>query len=310
MQARIRSIEWEIDSINIYTLVPLRGEHFPAFEAGAHIDLRLPNGLSRSYSLVNAPSEHDRFVIAVQRAADSRGGSKYMQENTRAGDVLEISEPRNNFPLNETADYTILIAGGIGVTPMLSMIARLDELGRPWVLHYAVRARSRAAFLDRLTPNDAAHVIFGDDPGGARLDMAAIIAAAPPNAHIYCCGPLGMLAAFETLTASLPPGHAHVEYFTAGVAVATEGNYVLDLRRSGKTIKVASGETMLDALLTEGVNIAFACTEGVCGTCEVKVLEGVPDHRDHFLTEEQKASNRSVMVCCSGSKTSRLALDL
>jgi vanillate O-demethylase ferredoxin subunit len=177
-----------------------------------------------------------------------------------------------------------LIAGGIGVTPMLSMIARLDELGRAWELHYAARTRSQAAFLDRLTPREAAHVIFSGEPGVARLDMAAVIAAAPPGAHIYCCGPPGMLAAFETLTARLAPGHAHVEYFTADVAVATEGDYILDLRRSGKTIKVSPGDTMLDALLTEGVDVAFACTEGVCGTCEVKVLEGIPDHRDHFLT--------------------------
>jgi vanillate O-demethylase ferredoxin subunit len=314
MRARIRSIRWEADGINAYSLEPLPGEHLPPFEAGAHIDVRLPIALpstmARSYSLINSPAERDRYEIAVQRATDGRGGSRYIHEHWRAGDILDIAEPRNNFPLEEKAHHTVLIAGGIGITPMLSMIARLEALGRSWELHYVVGARSRAAFLDRLSRYDAVRFVCHEDPGVVRLDMQSIIAAAPPQAHIYCCGPARMLAAFESLSASIPEGHAHKEYFSADTVVATEGGYVVELHRSGQTVPVAAGETMLDALLMAGANVAFACTEGVCGTCEVKVLDGVPDHRDHFLTEQQKASNRMVMVCCSGSKTSKLVLDL
>ena len=310
MRARIRSIRWEADGINAYRLEPLPGEHFPRFDAGAHIDVRLPIGISRSYSLINPQTEHDRYEIAVQNATDSRGGSRYVHENWRAGDLVEVSEPRNNFPLQEGAGHTVLIAGGIGITPMLSMIARLDALARRWELHYVVSTRTRAAFLDRLARYGWVNVVFHDVPGSARLDMQAIIAAAAPDAHIYCCGPTRMLAAFEALSASLPSGHAHTEYFSADVRAATEGGYRVELRRSGQTVVVRPGETLLDALLTAGVNVAFACTEGICGTCEVRVLDGVPDHRDHFLTAEQKASNGSVMVCCSGSKSPRLVLDL
>jgi vanillate O-demethylase ferredoxin subunit len=310
MRARVRSIQWEVEGINAYSLEPLPGEHLLEFAAGAHIDVRLPTGISRSYSLINSPAARDRYEIAVQRAADGRGGSRYIHEHWRAGDIVEISEPRNNFPLNESADHTVLIAGGIGITPMLSMIARLSALGRQWILHYAVSARSRAAFLDRLAPYEAVKLVCHDDPDVVRLDMQSIIAATPPQAHIYCCGPTRMLTAFEELTASRPPNYAHKEYFSADTQVATEGGYALELRRSGQTVIVAAGETMLDALLTAGANVAFACTEGVCGTCEVKVLDGVPDHRDHFLTDQQKSSNRSVMVCCSGSKSARLVLDL
>jgi vanillate O-demethylase ferredoxin subunit len=310
MRARVRSIQWEVEGINAYSLEPLPREHFLEFDAGAHIDVLLPTGISRSYSLINSPAERDRYEIAVQRAADGRGGSRYIHEHWRAGDIVDISEPRNKFPLHESADHTVLIAGGIGITPMLSMIARLSALGRPWILHYAVSARSRAAFLDRLAPYESVKLVCHDDPDVVRLDMQSIIAATPPHAHIYCCGPTRMLTAFEALSASLPPNYAHKEYFSADTQVATEGGYALELRRSGQTVLVAAGETMLDALLTAGANVAFACTEGVCGTCEVKVLDGVPDHRDHFLTDQQKASNRSVMVCCSGSKSARLVLDL
>ncbi|SHK27309.1 vanillate O-demethylase ferredoxin subunit [Roseomonas rosea] len=310
LKARIRAVRWEAEGINTYELEPLPGERFPPFTAGAHINVRLTPGLTRSYSLANDPSQRDRYEIGVQLAPESRGGSRHIHENWRPGQVVEISAPRNNFPLEEGATRTILIAGGIGITPMLSMIARLEALGRRWELHYVSRRRAIAGYLDRLEEHLPANVLFDEEPGGLRLDLAAVVAAAPPEAHLYCCGPAGMIQAFEALAAGRPPGTVHVEYFSADVEVAIGGDYVLELRRSGKTVAVQDGETMLDALLSAGANIGFACSEGVCGTCQVGVLEGVPDHRDQFLTEEEKRANRTVMVCCSGSRTPKLVLDI
>lgn len=310
MQARLRTICWEAEGINSYVLAPMPGEGFPAFDPGAHIDVQLAPGLARSYSLVNDPAQRDRYEIAVHHAIDSRGGSKHIHENWRAGHLLEISTPKNNFPMEESAGHTVMIAGGIGITPMLPMIARLEALGKRWELHYVASTRDRAAYLDRIACYDRVTVAFDGEPGGRRLDLQAIVDAAPVDAHLYCCGPTGMLNAFVAVTARRPKGHAHIEYFSAETEIATDGGYTLELRKSGKTITVDEGETMLDALLTAGVDVGFACSEGVCGTCEVKVLAGVPDHRDHFLSDDDKAANRAVMVCCSGSKTPSLVLDL
>jgi ferredoxin-NADP reductase len=310
MRARLRSISWEAEGINSYKLVSLDGEPLPPFDPGAHIDVQLTPGLSRSYSLVNDPAEHDYYEIAVHHAIDGRGGSSHIHENWRCGEILEISTPKNNFPMDENAPYTVLIAGGIGITPMLPMIARLEALGKKWELHYVASSRERAAYVDRVESYEQATFNFHDGDTGTRLDLKAICSAAPVDAHLYCCGPAGMLDAFVEVNKDRPKGHAHIEYFSAETELATDGGYTLDLRRSGKKIVVEAGETMLDALLSAGVDVGFACAEGVCGTCEVRVLEGIPDHRDHFLSEEDKQANRAIMVCCSGAKTATLVLDL
>lgn len=310
IRARIKAIRWEAEGINAYVLQRLEGGVMPTFTPGAHIDVHLKPGLSRSYSLVNDPQQRDHYEIAVHHSPTTRGGSRFIHEEWRVGQVVEISEPKNNFPLVEDAAHTVLIAGGIGVTPMLPMIARLERLGQSWELHYVAGSPERAAYVDRIEPHDRAVIRFDGVPGGQPLDLAAICAAAPADAHLYCCGPTGMLDAFVALNAERPSGHAHIEYFTANTELAIEGGYTLELVRSGMTVAVEEGETMLDALLTAGVDVGFACSEGICGTCEVKVLDGVPDHRDHFLSDEEKAANGSVMVCCSGSKTANLVLDI
>lgn len=310
MKLRVRSIRWEAEGIRTYSLEPLPGGQLPPFEAGAHVDLHLPCGLTRSYSLVNPQAEAKRYDIAVHWSKDGRGGSRHIHENVRAGDILDVSEPRNNFPLCEDARHSVFIAGGIGITPIRSMIARLKVLGRPWALHYAVSSTQRAAFLDELADLSGAHIYLPDSLGRDTLEMAAVIAAAPPETHFYCCGPARMLSGFEELSRSLPKGYAHTEYFSANAQPAVAGNVELVLQRSGRVIQVVPGETLLDALLRESVYVAFACLEGVCGTCQTRVLDGVPDHRDHFLTDEDKATNRTIMLCCSGAKTSRLILDL
>lgn len=310
MRAKIRQIRQEADGINSYRLDPADGGLMPPFAPGAHVDVQLKAGLARSYSLVNDPAIRGYYEIAVHLAPESRGGSRHIHEEWRVGQMIEISEPRNNFPMVEGASHTVLVAGGIGVTPMLPMIARLERLGYSWELHYVAASPDRAAYLERLENFEQALILFDGVPGGQRLDLAAICAAAPADAHLYCCGPAGMLDAFVAINRDRPEGHAHIEYFSAETELATEGGYMLELTRSGKTIAVQEGETMLDALLAAGVDVGFACSEGICGTCEVKVLSGIPDHRDHFLTDADKAANKSIMVCCSGSKSASLVLDI
>jgi tetrachlorobenzoquinone reductase len=310
MDVRIRQIRYEAEDINSYSLEPVSGGLLPAFAAGAHIDVEIAPGLSRSYSLVNDPARRGSYDIAVHRSPTSRGGSQRIHAEWRVGQTLKISEPRNNFPLDEGAPHTVLIAGGIGITPMLPMIARLEKLGRRWELHYVAATPERAAYVEDIERHGQANVLFDGIPAGARLDLARVCGAAPADAHLYCCGPTGMLDAFVATNADRPRDHVHIEYFTAETELATDGGYVLELARSGRAIAVQQGETMLDALLGAGVDVGFACAEGICGSCEVKVLDGVPDHRDHFLSDEDKAANRSIMVCCSGAKTPKLVLDL
>lgn len=308
LEVRVKSATWEAPGIVSYELRAPSGSDLPAFTAGAHIDLKLGNGLVRSYSLVNPQSERQRYVIAVQKDRASRGGSQWVHEHLRPGDVIEIAPPSNNFPLDERARKSIFIAGGIGITPIMSMIERLTSLGRDWELIYCARMRAQAAFVAAL--ESRARFNFDEEPGGRMLDIAALVAGAPADAHLYCCGPAPMLAAFEAATAALPRERVHVEYFTAKEAPAADGGFKLVLARSGRELDVPSGKTILDTLLDAGLDVPHSCTQGVCGTCETRVLEGIPDHRDIILTDDERASNRTLMICCSGSKTEKLVLDL
>ena len=312
LQVRVKRIGYEAESINSYELVTPDGGELPPFTAGAHIDLHLANGMIRSYSLLNDQSERHRYVIAVNNDATGRGGSKLVHESMRAGQVIEISAPRNNFALHEEAAHSILIAGGIGITPLLSMIRRLEALGRCWELHYATRTRLAAAFVDELNAMRPAnlHLTFDQEPQAKMIDLASIVKSARPEAHLYCCGPVSMLEAFEAATAGRPAGHVHVEYFKAREKPAADGGFEIRLARSKQTIAVQPGQTILDALLSAGVNANYACSEGVCGTCETRVIEGVPDHRDLFLSREEQQANKSIMICCSGSKSPTLVLDI
>jgi vanillate O-demethylase ferredoxin subunit len=315
MQVRIKRISFEAESINSYELVAPAGSDLVAFTAGSHIDLHLPDGMIRSYSLVNDPSERSRYVIAVNKDAASRGGSRFVHATLRAGDIITISHPRNNFVLQEDAAHSILIAGGIGITPLLSMIRRLEALGRSWELFYAARTRLAAAFVDELSalrPGVQAnlHLNFDQEPSGRMFDLAAIVKNAPDDAHLYCCGPVPMLEAFEMATRDRPAGQVHVEYFKAKEKPAAEGGFEVRLARSNRTIKVEAGKTILNALLDAGIAVNYACTEGVCGTCETRVIEGIPDHRDLFLGKSEQAANNTMMICCSGSKSDTLVLDL
>jgi vanillate O-demethylase ferredoxin subunit len=316
LQVRLRATTYEAGPVLGFELVPLDpSASLPAFSAGAHIDVQLPGGLTRSYSLLNDPQETHRYCIGVNLDAHSRGGSRYMHEQLRTGAVLTISSPRNLFEMDESSPFNVFIAGGIGITPMLSMMARSQALGTPWRLHYAARTRQHAGFLDRLAayqgqPNAQVQLNFDQEPNGRMLDLNAVIAALPDGAHVYACGPAPMLQAYEQACASLPPARVHREYFAAQEAAATEASYTVTLARSQRTLQIQPGQTLLDGLIAIGAEPTFSCQQGICGTCEVKVLEGTPDHRDMVLTDADKAANDRMMVCCSGAKSARLVLDL
>ena len=315
----VRSMRYEAQGIVSLELVPLPpATRLPAFSAGAHIDLHLPTPkgeLIRSYSLLNDPRETQRYRLGINRDAKSRGGSSHVHEQLRVGDKLAISAPRNHFPLDESAPHNVFIAGGIGITPMLSMIARSQALGTPWTLYYSARTRAHAGFLDWLESaagSQGGRVVlnFDQEPGGRMLDLAAIVAALPTGAHVYCCGPIPMLEAYEKATAGLPAERVHMEYFAAKDAPATDGGFSVELARSHKTLQIPAGKTILDCLIEINAEPPYSCREGVCGTCEVKVLEGQPDHRDLVLSDSERAANDRMMVCCSGARTARLVLDL
>lgn len=312
---KVQSVSWEAQGILSYELRPFAGRELPPFSAGAHVDLLLPSGLTRSYSLVNPQEERHRYVIAVNRDPASRGGSRFIHDSLKPGDTLTLAAPRNNFPLVEDAAHSLFIAGGIGITPLWCMIQRLESLGRAWELYYCSRTRKSAAFLEQMKAlggrvNTDLHFNFDQEPGGRMLDIAAVVAATPPDTHLYCCGPIPMLEGFEKATADRPPGYVHTEYFSAKEAPASGGGFTVELARSGLSFEVPRGKTILDALIDQGVDMPYSCMEGVCGTCEARVIEGIPDHRDLVLSREEKAANRSIMICCSGSRSPKLVLDL
>ena len=314
IDVRVHAIRMEAETIHSFELRSPTGSALPPFTAGAHIEVHMDGHLARSYSIANDPAQTDRYVIAVNKEAAGRGGSRFMHANIRVGQTLRVEAPRNNFELFEQAPHSVFIAGGIGVTPMLSMIARMQRLGKPWTLHYGGRERRLMAFLDELMgmkqlgADVRLHV--DAEAGGRVLDMVSVVRDCPPGSHLYCCGPKPMLAAFEDATQALPQERVHVEYFSAKEEAAADGGFVVQLARSGRTLPVAAGKTILDTILDAGVQADFSCMEGVCGSCEVKVLDGVPDHRDSVLSNKERAANDRMMVCCSGSRSQRLVLDL
>jgi ferredoxin-NADP reductase len=310
IDAEVTAVRPVARDIKAYELRASDGRKLPATTAGAHIDLHLANGLVRQYSLIRPDPDPVAYVVAVKRDPQSRGGSRFVHESLRPGARLKISAPRNNFPLDESAPQTVLMAGGIGITPIWSMVQRLEALARPWRLHYACRSREDAAFRVELESLASAGFHFDDQAGGKVLDVGAVVAAAPATAHLYCCGPAPMLGAFEAATAGWPRAQIHVEYFTAKDAPATEGGFVIELRRSGCELVVPAGKTILETVRAAGIDAPSSCEAGICGTCETRVIAGIPDHRDQWLNEQERAANKSVMICCAGCTSERLVLDL
>jgi len=317
LNAFVHTLKFEAQDILSLELRPLVGEVFPPFEAGSHIDLHLPHGIVRSYSLLNDCRERHRYVVAVLKDKSSRGGSRAVHEDLRIAMPLQISEPRNNFKLIETAEHSVLVAGGIGITPILSMAQRLHQLGRSFEVIYCARSRRSAAYVADIEALAAQVSWHFDDEQGGPPDLQALLAARPGvgavNTHYYACGPAVMLDAFERSCRDLGYAHAHIERFQAvEVAAASDAqqSYTVELKRSGQTLTVMPNQSLLATLQAAGIYCNTSCEEGICGSCETQVLEGIPDHRDSVLSPAEQATHKMMMVCVSGCKSSHLVLDL
>lgn len=300
----------------------------PSFTAGSHIDVEVPIAgsagvLLRQYSLSNDCSETHRYVIGVGRDPSSRGGSVALHDRLRAGDALRISTPRNNFLLAEDASHTVLIAGGIGITPMLAMAHRLNAINVSWTLYYCVRTPARAAFIEQLMAlmpegKGKLQTVFDGVPGVARLDLAQVVQQSPVGTHFYCCGPVPMLRAFEHATQACDDSHVHVEWFAAPAespvpmseVARGDDSFVVKLKRSNRQFTIQPEESILSVLLDNGVDIDYSCREGLCGTCETRVLAGTPLHLDPMLAGKKDPPMNKIMVCVSRCAGSELTLDL
>ncbi|MBM3572986.1 MAG: oxidoreductase, partial [Alphaproteobacteria bacterium] len=273
LQVRLRRITWEAEDINSYEFGPLTGGDLPPFTAGAHIDVHLPGGVIRQYSLCNPPAERHRYVVAVLNEKAGRGGSRAMHEKLKAGDLVTISEPRNNFPLAEEAKCHVLIAGGIGITPLLAMIHRLRAVKADFILHYCSRTPEKTAFRDTLAEIAGANVRYHHDGGDPSrgLNVRDLLWTHEMGTHVYCCGPAGLMGAVQKATEHWPKGTGHFEFFTppptpAG-APGADGAFEVHLAKSGITFTVPANKTILQALRDAGKDQDSSCEAGTCGTC-------------------------------------------
>jgi vanillate O-demethylase ferredoxin subunit len=316
LSARVAKKTVEATDICSFELTRPAGGAWPAFSAGSHIDLHLASGLIRQYSLCNDPQETHRYVIAVLRDPASRGGSQAVHDYVKEGDLLRISEPRNHFVLEPTARKSLLLAGGIGITPLLAMAEQLHASSADFSLHYCARSRQRTAFLERIQAGayaSRAHFHFDDGNASQRLDIDALFDEADSGTHLYVCGPTGFLDLVITTAKQKgwPSERIHFEYFSAVVETSeNDGSFDVKIASSGQLVRIAADRTVFECLEEAGVDIPVACEQGVCGTCLTRILEGTPDHRDHYLTDDERAKNDQFLPCCSRSKSRLLVLDL
>lgn len=307
----------EADGIFSFEMASVNGGTLPPFSAGSHIDVEVSAGRIRQYSLCNDPQDQHRYLIGVLREPNSRGGSVSMIETVQEGDTLRISAPRNHFALVPEAKHVVLLAGGIGITPILSMAERLSQSHTPFRLIYAGRSRSRTAFIDRIQNSRYSQSVqfhFDDESDGRLLDLKAAIRAPSPDSHLYVCGPPGFIKTVLEAAASngWPGPSLHREYFqpVADANAASAESFVVRVASTGNSYPIPINRSVVEVLAEHGVEIPVLCEQGVCGTCITRILEGVPDHRDMFMTNEEHARNDQFTPCCSRAKTSLLVLDL
>jgi ferredoxin-NADP reductase len=316
LKLRVSSVAAETDDIKRYELVPATTKSLPPFSAGAHIDIITSNQMRRSYSLANSPSERHRYVIAVLREATGRGGSAWIHDNVKEGDELTVIEPLNNFELVEDASEHVLIAGGIGVTPILAMGHRLREIGAKARLHYCTRAAEKTAFRDEVAKVFGADVFMyhdgGDPSKGVRL--ADIVKSQPAGAHLYVCGPTGLMEAAKKAAAHWTEGTVHFEHFKPTEKLAPAAGdqpFEIVLSRSKLRLIVPADKTILEVVRAAGINADSSCEAGICSTCETRLIAGRADHRDEILTAADKAANQKVMICVSRAQPGEtLVIDL
>jgi len=307
---RIARAEPAADGIQFFELRHADGADLPEFTPGAHVSVRTPNGLIRKYSLCNDPDERDRYCIAVKRETHEGSGSTSLVDGAKAGDMLPVSAPRNDFALAKSpAGYTF-IAGGIGITPIMSMIHHLAATGTtPFKLYYCTRSPQATAFREELTapPFKGKAVIHHDDGDPARcLDLWPILER--PKGHVYCCGPRPMMQAVRDMTGHWSPSAVHFEAFTEPVRNAPNDKpFKVRLAKSGDVVDVPVGATILEALRTHGLDVPSSCESGTCGTCRTRLLAGEADHRDLVLSEHEHAD--TIMVCVSRARSDEITID-
>jgi len=316
VKVRVMAIRYEAPDVRSYVLRRIDGVAFPPIDPGSHIDVQLSGTIERSFSLSNSNSDQGDYRITVAREENGLGGSKLIHDSVRAGDVLTISEPRNNFALVQDAARSIFIAGGIGITPFIPMLTALNRGGHSWKLVYCARDPERTPLLGEAnglaeTGNGEVILHFSAN-GGGRLDIGSVVADLTADTHVYCCGPVGMLRDFRAVADQngIAGSRLHFEYFKSDAERAKDGGFTVVLQRSGKQVLVKAGQTILEALQDVGIEVSYSCMEGICGSCETRIISGTPDHRDMVLSERDRRTKNTMMVCCSGAKSDRLVLDL
>jgi ferredoxin-NADP reductase len=314
LHARLHAIVLEADGIASFEFRRAGGGELPPFSAGSHIDVHIASGCVRQYSLCNDPRERHRYVVAVLREESGRGGSKAMHDELRIGQSLTLSTPRNFFPLARDARRHLLIAGGIGVTPMMAMLAELQSQQSEFFLHYCTRSPERTAFRERVEAlaevgRAAIHYDGGELSRG--LDLTALLRQHQAGTHVYYCGPAGLMRAASAAAAHWPAGSVHAEHFAAPAASAAHAPnspFRIQLARSGLDLEVPANKSIVDVLRENDVFIETSCTQGYCGTCLTRYLAGEPEHRDTVLDDDDR--REFVLVCCARARTSTLQLDL
>lgn len=316
LSLRVERRTVEADGVVSLTLAAADGAPLPPWEPGAHIDLHLPGGRVRPYSLCGGPQDAGLYRLGVLLEPGGRGGSRWVHEHLREGARIHAAGPRNHFPLRGGASFSLLIAGGIGITPLLAMAERLAASGGDFELHYAARTAQRMAFRERLSTlasNGRVRMHADDGPAAQSLDLPGVLASPRIGACLYLCGPSGFMAAArrEARAAGWPDDAVHAEAFSAApLQAGAEHAFDVVLARSGRCIRVPAALSVAQALEAEGVVLPLSCQQGVCGTCLTGVLEGEVDHRDLFLSPDEQATHRQFLPCCSRAVSDRLILDL
>lgn len=307
--ARVAAIRDEADGVKSFAIERVDGQPWPQWAPGAHVDLVLDGKLGRQYSLCGDPDDRARLEFAVLREPASRGGSSFLHERIDVGATIPVVAVRNNFPLVGAQTYR-LVAGGIGITPMLAMVRSLDHQGKDWKLLYGGRTRASMAYLDELAAYGDRVTIQPQDEAGL-LDLATYLGTAEPGKVAYCCGPEPLIQAAEQHCAAWPEEALQIERFRPREqdGPGASGAFEVELRRSGITVTVPADKSIADALEEVGIHIPRSCNEGTCGTCLTRVLEGIPDHRDSFLRPKQRELNNRMLICCSRAMSARLVLD-
>jgi ferredoxin-NADP reductase len=310
----IRGRSTPAEGVVVLDLAHPENEDLPRWGPGAHIDLILNDGLTRQYSLCGDPRDSDIWRVGVLLDPNSRGGSRYVHQNLNEGATVRVRGPRNHFALVDAQHYRF-IAGGIGITPIFAMIEAAQRAGTDWTLLYGGRTRASMAFAKELVERYPERVTVWPQDERGLLDLESLLTEPEDNTLVYCCGPEALLGAVEQQCAHWPAGVLHIERFAAKAPTAEQAAEPLDrievvCHRSGVTFEITPDQSILEVLEEEGIPVLGSCYEGVCGTCETRVLDGTPDHRDSVLSEAERAAGEVMLVCVSRSRTERLVLDL